>query len=52
MGWGEGEDSMGRISRVHLGHVKFEIPIKHGSDGTEKQNADSGVKLLYYFLAV
>lgn len=43
---------MGRISRVHLGHVKFERPIKHAGGGAERQNTDSRGKWLYHFLAV
>lgn len=56
MGWGE--DRIGRILRINLGHVKFEISVKCASGGVERQNTDSEVKLLgfesqlYHFLAV
>ena len=43
---------MGSIARVHLGRVKFEMPIKHANGGVERQNTDSGAKLLSHVSAV
>ena len=43
---------MGRISRVHSGHFRFEMPIKQACGSIERQNGDSGVKLLNRFLAL
>lgn len=48
---------MGRMLRVHIGHTESQIPIKLASGGVERQNTDSGIKLLSfksqfcYFLA-
>ena len=43
---------MGRLSRVCSGHFRFEMPIKQASGSIERQNGDSGVKLLNHFLAL
>ena len=48
----KGEDSIGRMSRVHSGHCRFEVPIKQASGSIERQNGDSGVKLLNHFLSL